>query len=575
MYEAFFFREFNLYKYNYRFAICEKICSNICMFIIRQILALFSVATGFAILFLACSLPVYFTSVDKYVVSEAGKHSKTLKDTATFSLDNSQISTALILAECMSSPDEIKKSAKKLLDENPAWRLSGGDCPFYDTYCSSVEFNKEPFGDVYKSLASRENRKILTEFLSQSKMALVKKMLSLRKLNTVMLPPAYSSAGAPYEASLLTLALLSQSASLNEKFTYELSLLMADISSSASQERFEKCIIGVLALSKNLDFSALSALFKVFKSPDEVFDYAIVYDSQKDAHFRACMYSATIMISDAPLCTSFLNGADVRSWGNLSFALENGEGAVKFLLSNAKVIYENSPAEQLIDAYCAPMKNLFAPYCVNNLKLMLTLKVLLVLIGCSVVASGVLRMIGFRRAGAFFSVRCLLVGVVCSVLFFSAIEPSAFEVKIQNSTASDIKIAFDRIKTNIVGDKDTMSLDTDSATLAAIALFFVIQMIVYIVCLVRINVIKRTRASATLKLKLLENEDNLFDLGLYIGLSGTVASLILLTFGVITASLMAGYTSTLFGILFTALVKIVHLRKFKRKLLIEAANEQH
>ncbi len=545
------------------------------MFIIRQILAFFSVATGFAILFLACSLPVYFTSVDKYVVSKAGNHSKTLKDTASFSLDNSQISTTLILAECMSSPDEIKKSAKKLLDENPAWRLSGGDCPFYDTFCSSVDFNKETFGNVYNSLASRENRKVLTEFLSQSKMALVKKMLSLRKLNTVMLPPAYSSAGAPYEASLLTLALLSQSASINEKFTYELSLLMADISNPASQERFEKCIIGVLALSKNLDFSALSVLFNVFKSPDEVFDYAIVFDGQKDAHFRACMYSATIMISDASLCTNFLKGGDVRGWGNLSFALENGEGAVKFLLSNVKFIYENSPTEQLIDAYCAPMKNLFAPYCVNNLKLMLALKVLLVLIGCSVVASGVLRMIGFRRAGAFLSVRCLLVGVVCSVLFFSAIEPSAFEVKIQNSTASDIKIAFDRIKTNIVGDKDTMSLDTDSATLAAIALFFVIQMIVYIVCLVRINVIKRTRASATLKLKLLENEDNLFDLGLYIGLSGTVASLILLTFGVITASLMAGYTSTLFGILFTALVKIVHLRKFKRKLLIEAANEQH
>ena len=93
------------------------------MFIIRQILAFFSVATGFAILFLACSLPVYFTSVDKYVVSKAGNHSKTLKDTASFSLDNSQISTTLILAECMSSPDEIKKSAKKLLDENPAWRL--------------------------------------------------------------------------------------------------------------------------------------------------------------------------------------------------------------------------------------------------------------------------------------------------------------------------------------------------------------------------------------------------------------------------------------------------------------------
>ena len=119
------------------------------------------------------------------------------------------------------------------------------------------------------------------------------------------------------------------------------------------------------------------------------------------------------------------------------------------------------------------------------------------------------------------------------------------------------------------------SLDTDSATLAAIALFFVMQSTVYVVCLIRIGIIRRTRASASLKLKLLENEDNLFDLGLYVGLAGTVASLILLTFGVITASLMAGYTSTLFGILFTALVKIVHLRKLKRKLLIEAANEQH
>lgn len=119
------------------------------------------------------------------------------------------------------------------------------------------------------------------------------------------------------------------------------------------------------------------------------------------------------------------------------------------------------------------------------------------------------------------------------------------------------------------------SIDTDSATLAAIALFFVLQSLVYVVCLVRLNAVKRQRVSATLKLKLLENEDNLFDLGLYIGLAGTVASLILLTFGVINASLMAGYTSTLFGILFTALVKIVHLRKYRRKLLVESANEQH
>ena len=59
------------------------------------------------------------------------------------------------------------------------------------------------------------------------------------------------------------------------------------------------------------------------------------------------------------------------------------------------------------------------------------------------------------------------------------------------------------------------SIDTDSATLAAIALFFVLQSLVYVVCLVRLNAIKRQRVSATLKLKLLENEDNPLTLAQY------------------------------------------------------------
>lgn len=546
------------------------------MRIIKQILALFLVFTGIAVLFLACSIPAYFTAVDKHIIIAAGKSTKTLEDVAMLSLDNSQVSTALIVAKCMHMPESFEVSAEKLLNKYPIWRISGGDSPFFETFCSSVEFSKGNFIPVYDTLASRENRKKLLDFLSQTKSSAVRKILNLRNLNTTMLPPSYTSAGAPYEAALLSMALLAQSSNMSENFAYELSSMISDISNSATQEKFETCIIGILALSKNLDYSSLSTLFKVFQHTDEVFDFAKIFISQKDSHFRCCMYSATILMGNSNLCYDYLKNAKIREWGNLSFALGYGEGGVKILLENKKPIYENSPFEDFIDSYCSPMKNLFAPLCAKNLNVALAMKILLVIIGMSIISSGVFRFIGFNRAGAFFYMRCILMGVVCSILFFWAIEPSAFDVKIQNSTASDIKIAFNKIKSNMVGDKDTMlSVDTDSATLAAIALFFVIQLIVYIVCLVRINIIKRTRANASLKLKLLENEDNLFDLGLYIGLSGTVASLILLTFGVITASLMAGYTSTLFGILFTALVKIVHLRKFKRQLLIEAANEQY
>ena len=161
-----------------------------------------------------------------------------------------------------------------------------------------------------------------------------------------------------------------------------------------------------------------------------------------------------------------------------------------------------------------------------------------------------------------------------SLFVFLAFEPDAFKIKIEsaeNTPAPELKFAFEKV-VNTIGE-ETMKFESDSATLAAVGLFFVMQFTVYLVSLIRLAAIKRTVAPAKLKLKLLENEDNLFDLGLYIGLAGTVVSLVLLTMGIVTASLMAAYASTLFGILFTATIKIGHVRGYRRKLLIEAENE--
>src|SRR5437660_9312306 len=82
--------------------------------------------------------------------------------------------------------------------------------------------------------------------------------------------------------------------------------------------------------------------------------------------------------------------------------------------------------------------------------------------------------------------------------------------------------------------------------------------------------IRRQRVPARMKLKLLENEDHLFDAGLYLGFVGTIISLILFSLGVIAPSLMAAYSSTSFGIIFVSVFKIFHLRSTRRKLLLEA-----
>jgi hypothetical protein len=98
----------------------------------------------------------------------------------------------------------------------------------------------------------------------------------------------------------------------------------------------------------------------------------------------------------------------------------------------------------------------------------------------------------------------------------------------------------------------------------------VLQALIYTACLVKLAEIRRQNVVARVKLKLLENEDHLFDAGLYLGFVGTIISLILMSLGVMKPSLMAGYSSTSFGILFVSIFKIFNLRPVRRRLLLEA-----
>ena len=107
-------------------------------------------------------------------------------------------------------------------------------------------------------------------------------------------------------------------------------------------------------------------------------------------------------------------------------------------------------------------------------------------------------------------------------------------------------------------------------SLLTLLLFFVLQGLLYTSCLVKLAEIRRQNIAPRMKLRLLENEDHLFDAGLYLGFVGTIISLILVSLGFIKPSLMAAYSSTSFGIIFVSIFKICHLRPLRRKLLLEA-----
>jgi len=92
----------------------------------------------------------------------------------------------------------------------------------------------------------------------------------------------------------------------------------------------------------------------------------------------------------------------------------------------------------------------------------------------------------------------------------------------------------------------------------------------YLFCLRKIREVSRQPITPLVKLRLMENEENLFDGGLYIGIGGTAMALVLQVLGLVPANLLAAYSSNLFGITCVALVKIRHVRPYKRQLILES-----
>ncbi|MDR1789177.1 MAG: hypothetical protein LBR12_02275 [Opitutaceae bacterium] len=113
----------------------------------------------------------------------------------------------------------------------------------------------------------------------------------------------------------------------------------------------------------------------------------------------------------------------------------------------------------------------------------------------------------------------------------------------------------------------------DTNTLLSIGIFLTLQIGMYLVCLWKMRSIERRDLPPLLKLRLMENEENLFDGGLYIGIAGTAAALVLQVLQVVSPNLLAAYSSNLFGIICVALVKIRHVRPCKHRLIMAAQNE--
>jgi hypothetical protein len=168
-----------------------------------------------------------------------------------------------------------------------------------------------------------------------------------------------------------------------------------------------------------------------------------------------------------------------------------------------------------------------------------------------------------RRATA-----CLLV-----TLLVIAGEPILFQPAVSSEYDVAVRLPIANQELN-QEEKPMLAASANNTTdtvfnLVMITLFLAVQVLVYLTCLKKIREIRDGNQSPQQKLRLLENEDNLFDLGLYIGIAGTALGLGLIMLGAFTKP-YAAYISNIMGIACVAIVKIKHLRDCRQQLLVEA-----
>ena len=431
---------------------------------------------------------------------------------------------------------------------------------------------------VFAALKKNANRQVLTNSLQSIEATQVLRIREAGRTNWAVFAPVKSAAGLPLDVSILTTAFLMEQRAFgpNSQLRDEILKMSAPGPFPGREEFF----LSIFALAKR--FSSEQIIAFVGNIPTAAALQGITSYMQEHPDATPVLYTATILSKDGGALAAYLNRFYRDAEKDIGFALASGPEALKWLLARQQPVYRcsvyNKAAEsRFVQFIFRPLVNLAT----NSPALALVLKFCLIGVGGFLVAYS----LKFRpnapeeRNFVLYSRFSLArrMAFTCVLLLLTIVlgEPYLAQGEQRPPRANvhfPILAAVAKAAAN-TSKKPSSPPMIDQHTILAIGTFLCLQAVIYSICLVKLAEIRKQPVSNEIKLKLLENEDHLFDGGLYCGLFGTAASLILLTLGAIKPSLVSAYSSTLFGILFVALLKIGHVRPLKRRLLLDIANK--
>lgn len=539
----------------------------------------------------ALLIPAHLRSIDLAVIEAGSEDGRAIDAVLTETIRSAHIGSVLrIMAAAKIAPttaQAYQAQIDQLIKQRPSLLSTGGPDRTLEDFLQLVQSRAPEVAKplpLLPQLLPRSERASLSGMLAESSNANVAALLAARDLpGLIRLHPASHAAGAPYDAGILTLALLIEGGHFSPALAQQLgqTATQAKLGTPAAVRTLEDFAIATLSLGRPLDHRSLSDLAAITHSLADWGQMATLLRAQPDR--IDALYTA-LRFEGAPAPVfNYLASHPETGNDDLDAALKNGATATHELLNTALPIYRPAGlASHVVSWIKSYRPHNFVELSLNNRQAALALKAsLLVLAGFAfALAMGAAWRASLREVNAVSRstpsvvARNFFISLVVALTLWTFFEPEILK-STHNETDSDSapRIEF-AVADSLQALKSPVKAmqELNQVTLLVLALFFIVQLVIYCFCLIKLKEIAKQKLSAELKIKLLENEENLFDFGLYVGLGGTVLSLILVAVGIVEASLMAAYASTLFGILFVAILKVLNLRPYRRHLIIEASS---
>lgn len=526
---------------------------------------------------------MYWQLVNSQLLDAVGKGTPSLTQAAKNQVQLDHLGVATIFLDAAESldagdTDPVRKSIAKTVELFPEYAISGGPDIYFDQILRiDPQLRVAKRAELIPNLIPSQTRATLSSFLENSRSTSVQAMLDTRDMaGTRQFMPVYSAAGQPLEATILLTALLMQGNHFSPEVAATMRSLADNVEDAYAVVDLERIYFALFSLGKRMNWNQLVQLLPFLEDP-ELLEQVAAYSRNLEKRF-SWVYAGIIQMQGSGEVIQYLDTFPQEGLENLGLALGYGEGALEYLLEQMKKVEQPTRRVQ----WAAHL-----PWLLNNPAILLPAArhpgVFLIFKGLFTALSA-LCFIGFclRAFPLLFrtfsrprkpplvvaALRTATLTLILSFIVILITEPGVFrhsqtphpEVRLEWAFQDTVESLFTPTER-----KDNM----DQITIITISIFFLMQLAVYMAGLIKLTEIRKMDSTTELKLELLKNEDQLFDSGLYLGLAGTVLSLIFLAVGVVQASLMAAYSSTLFGIIFVAMLKVFHVRPFRKSLLLK------